>query len=121
MASTVFARTTIDAVAAAARVAKGALYHHFETKEALSEATFDQVSQELLAEVGRVARLEKDALSAMAKGTKAYFAASVKDTTRQIVLQDARPCLVGSARARSATAISAAASYSRSSTRWTTA
>ena len=78
MASTVFARTTIDDVAAAARIAKGALYHHFEAKEALFEAVFDQVSQELLAEVDRVARLEKDAVSAMAKGTKAYFGASVK-------------------------------------------
>src|ERR1700749_396694 len=83
-----FAATTIDDVAAAARVAKGAVYHHFATKEALFEAVFDQVSQELLVEVDRAARNEKDALTAMAKGTQAYFDACAKDTTGQIVLHD---------------------------------
>ena len=76
-----FAATTIDDVAASAHVAKGAVYHHFETKEALFEAVFDQVSQELLVEVDRAARNEKDALAAMAKGTQAYFDACAKDTS----------------------------------------
>ena len=89
-----FAATTIDDIAATARVAKGAVYHHFETKEALFEAIFDQVSKELLAEVDRVARIEKDALSAMAKGTQAYFTACAKDTTGQIVLHDG-PAVLG--------------------------
>jgi AcrR family transcriptional regulator len=89
-----FAATTIDEVAAGARVAKGAVYHHFATKEALFEAVFDQVSQELLVEVDRAARSEKDALAAMAKGTQAYFAACAKDTTGQIVLHDG-PAVLG--------------------------
>jgi AcrR family transcriptional regulator len=89
-----FAATTIDDVAAGARVAKGAVYHHFATKEALFEAVFDQVSQELLIEVDRAARNEKDALSAMAKGTQAYFAACARDATGQIVLHDG-PAVLG--------------------------
>jgi AcrR family transcriptional regulator len=89
-----FAATTIDEVAAAANVAKGAVYHHFATKEALFETVFEQVSEELLAEVDRVARSEKDALSAMAKGTKAYFAACAKGTAGQIVLHDG-PAVLG--------------------------
>ena len=89
-----FAATTIDDVAAAARVAKGAVYHHFATKEALFEAVFDQVSQELLVEVDRAARNEKDALNAMAKGTEAYFDACARDTTGQIVLHDG-PAVLG--------------------------
>jgi AcrR family transcriptional regulator len=89
-----FAATTIDDVASAARVAKGAVYHHFATKEALFEAVFDQVSQRLLAEVDQVARSEKDALNAMAKGTQAYFAACAKDTTGRIVLHDG-PAVLG--------------------------
>jgi AcrR family transcriptional regulator len=89
-----FAATTIDEVAAAARVAKGAVYHHFETKEALFEAVFDEVSQELLVEVDRAARNQKDALAAMAKGTQAYFAACAKDATGQIVLHDG-PAVLG--------------------------
>jgi AcrR family transcriptional regulator len=89
-----FAATTIDEVAAAARFAKGAVYHHFATKEALFEAVFDEVSQELLVEVDRAARNEKDALAAMAKGTQAYFAACAKDATGQIVLHDG-PAVLG--------------------------
>ena len=89
-----FAATTIDEIAAAARVAKGAVYHHFDTKGALFEAVFDQVSQELLVEVDHAARSEKDALAAMAKGTQAYFATCAKDTTGQIVLHDG-PAVLG--------------------------
>ena len=89
-----FADTTMDDVAAAAHVAKGAVYHHFATKEALFEAVFDQVSEELLAEVDRIARTEKDALAAMSKGTQAYFAACAKDRTGRIVLHDG-PAVLG--------------------------
>jgi AcrR family transcriptional regulator len=89
-----FAETTMDDVAAAAHVAKGAVYHHFATKEALFEAVFDQVSEELLAEVDRIARTEKDALAAMSKGTQAYFAACAKDRTGRIVLHDG-PAVLG--------------------------
>ena len=89
-----FAATTIDDVAAAAHVAKGAVYHHFATKEALFEAVFDQVSQELLVEVDRAARNEKDALAAMAKGSQAYFDACARDTIGRIVLHDG-PAVLG--------------------------
>jgi AcrR family transcriptional regulator len=89
-----FAGTTMDNVATAANVAKGAVYHHFETKEALFEAVFDEVSQDLVAEVDRVARSEKDALTAMAAGTQAYFAACAKDATGQIILRDG-PAVLG--------------------------
>ena len=89
-----FAAATMDDIAASARVAKGAVYHHFATKEALFEAVFDQVSQELLIEVDRAARNEKDALAAMAKGTQAYFDACAKDATGQIVLHDG-PAVLG--------------------------
>jgi AcrR family transcriptional regulator len=89
-----FAVTTMDNVATAAHVAKGAVYHHFKTKEALFEAVFDEVSQDLVAEVDRVARSEKDALAAMAAGTQAYFAACAHDATGQIILRDG-PAVLG--------------------------
>ena len=89
-----FATTTINDVAAAARIAKGAVYHYFETKEALFEAVFDQVSEELLAETDRVAQSEPDALAAMSKGTQAYFAACANSATGQIVLRDG-PAVLG--------------------------
>jgi AcrR family transcriptional regulator len=89
-----FAATTMDGIAAAARVAKGAVYHHFETKEELFGAVFDEVSRDLVAEIDRIARTEKDALSAMAAGTEAYFAACANGATGQIILRDG-PAVLG--------------------------
>src|SRR5262245_60218158 len=89
-----FAATTMDDIAAGARVAKGAVYHHFRTKEELFGAVFDQVSLELVSEVDRVARAEKDALAAMAAGTEAYFAACAKGATGQVILRDG-PAVLG--------------------------
>src|ERR1700733_9438786 len=79
-----FVGTTMDNVATAAHVAKGAVYHHFETKEAVFETVFDEGSQELVAEVDRVARSEKDALTARPSRTQAYYAACATDATGQI-------------------------------------
>jgi AcrR family transcriptional regulator len=89
-----FAATTMDDIAAGAHVAKGAVYHHFPTKEALFEAVFEQVSHELVADLDRIARAEKDALAAMAAGTQAYFAACAKGATGQIILRDG-PAVLG--------------------------
>src|ERR1700728_2731046 len=89
-----FAGTTIDNVATAAHVAKGAVYHHFETKEALFEAVFDEVSRDIVTEVDQAARAEKDALAAMAAGTQAYFTACATDATGQIILRDG-PAVLG--------------------------
>ena len=89
-----FAATTIDDIAEAARVAKGAVYHHFATKEAVFEAVFDQVSRDLVLEIDRAARAEKDVLAAMVAGTQHYFAACAKGHTCQIILRDG-PAVLG--------------------------
>jgi AcrR family transcriptional regulator len=89
-----FATATMDDIAAGARVAKGAVYHHFPTKEALFEAVFDLVSRELVADLDRISRAEKDALAAMAAGTQAYFAACSRGATGQIILRDG-PAVLG--------------------------
>jgi AcrR family transcriptional regulator len=89
-----FAATTIDDIAEAARVAKGAVYHHFATKEAVFEAVFNQVSLDLVQEVDRAARTEKDVLAAMVAGTQHYFAACAKGPTGRIILRDG-PAVLG--------------------------
>jgi len=89
-----FDATTMDDIAAGARVAKGAVYHHFKTKEELFEAVFDQVSCELVTEVDRIAHAEKDVLAAMAAGTQAYFAACAEGAIGQIILRDG-PAVLG--------------------------
>src|ERR1700744_6676091 len=83
-----FAATTIDDIAASARVAKGAVYHHFPTKEAVFEPVFEQVSLDLVSELDRISRAENDPLAAMAAGTQGYFAACSKGPTGQIILRD---------------------------------
>ena len=89
-----FAAATMDDIAAGARVAKGAVYHHFLTKEAVFAAVFEQVSLELVSDLDRISRAEKDALAAMAAGTQAYFAACSKAVTGQIILRDG-PAVLG--------------------------
>src|SRR6478752_4670687 len=89
-----FAATTMDEIAEAAHVAKGAVYHHFKTKEAVFEAVFDQVSRDLVAEIDSTARAEKDVLAAMVAGTQHYFAATAKGPTSQIILRDG-PAVLG--------------------------
>jgi AcrR family transcriptional regulator len=89
-----FAATTMDEIAEGAHVAKGAVYHHFKTKEAVFEAVFEQVSLELVSELDRISRAEKDALAAMAAGTLGYFSACSKGATGQIILRDG-PAVLG--------------------------
>jgi len=89
-----FAATTMDDVAASARLAKGALYHHFPKKEALFEAVFEQTSLELVSDLDRISRAEKDPLAAMAAGTLGYFTACSKGPTGQIILRDG-PAVLG--------------------------
>ncbi len=89
-----FAATTIDDIAESAHVAKGAVYHHFATKEAIFEAVFDAVSRDLVADVDRAVRTEKDVLAAMVAGTQHYFAACAKGPACQIMLRDG-PAVLG--------------------------
>jgi AcrR family transcriptional regulator len=89
-----FAATTIDDIAEAAQVAKGAVYHHFATKEAVFEAVFDVVSRDLVADIDRAVRTEKDVLAAMVAGTQHYFAACAKGPACQIILRDG-PAVLG--------------------------
>ena len=89
-----FAATTMDEIAEGARIAKGAVYHHFKTKEAVFEAVFDKVSRDLVVEIDSAARAEKDVLAAMVAGTQHYFAATAKGSTGQIILRDG-PAVLG--------------------------
>ena len=89
-----FAATTMDDIAEAARVAKGAVYHHFATKDAVFEAVFDQLSRDLVLEIDRAARTERDVLAAMVAGTQHYFAACAKGPNCQIMLRDG-PAVLG--------------------------
>jgi AcrR family transcriptional regulator len=89
-----FVATTIDQIGAGAGVAKGAVYHHFPTKEAVFEAVFHEVSKDLAAQVAAVSSTQHDVLAAMVVGTKAYFSACSEGPTGQIILKDG-PAVLG--------------------------
>jgi AcrR family transcriptional regulator len=89
-----FASTTMDQIAAAAGVAKGAVYHHFASKEALFEAVLVRVSAELSARVAAVAAGSKDFIDAVVTATAAYFAFCAEPPLARIVLKDG-PAVLG--------------------------
>ncbi|HEX4199158.1 MAG TPA: TetR/AcrR family transcriptional regulator [Caulobacteraceae bacterium] len=95
-----FAGASVDQIAQAAGLAKGAVYHHFATKEALFEAVFRQASQGLAARLASQAGAAGgDVLTAMAASFRAYFAACAEGPTGRIILKDG-PAVLGWARWR---------------------
>jgi AcrR family transcriptional regulator len=90
-----YAATSLEAVAAAAGVTKGALYHHFSGKRDLFRAVFDR-EQKRLAEVVAEAYLQvEDPWDAFYEGCRAYLEASADPAVQRIVSLDA-PSALGS-------------------------
>jgi AcrR family transcriptional regulator len=86
--------TAIPDVLRAAGVSRGALYHHFESKEALFEAVLESVEARVLAKVTRSAGAASDPLDALRRGCAAYLAMCRDPMVRQISLIDA-PAVIG--------------------------
>jgi AcrR family transcriptional regulator len=90
-----YAQTSVDQIAAAARVTKGAVYHHFANKEALFRAVHAEVEADAQ---GRAARAGLSAagspLDAIAAGLNAYLDAALDEEIRRITLVDG-PALLG--------------------------
>jgi AcrR family transcriptional regulator len=86
--------TAIPAVLEAAGVSRGALYHHFESKEALFEAVLRSVEAQAMVKVTRAARAATDPLDGLRRGCAAYLAMCRDPMIRQISLIDA-PSVVG--------------------------
>jgi AcrR family transcriptional regulator len=86
--------TAIPTVLDAAGVSRGALYHHFESKEALFEAVLQSVEAEATLKVTRAARGATDPLDGLRRGCAAYLAMCRDPVVRRISLIDA-PAVVG--------------------------
>jgi AcrR family transcriptional regulator len=86
--------TAIPAVLDAAGVSRGALYHHFASKEALFEAVLQSVEAEATLKVTRAARGATDPLDGLRRGCAAYLAMCRDPVVRRISLIDA-PAVVG--------------------------
>lgn len=89
-----FSATSVDDIARAAGVAKGAVYHHFPSKEAVFEAVFEAASHSLVGPVIAAAMTAPDELDSILVGTEAYFRACADPAFARIILRDG-PAVLG--------------------------
>jgi AcrR family transcriptional regulator len=94
-----FDATSLTEILDAAGVAKGALYHHFETKAALFDAALDRVVQEIGAAAADRARRATGPAASLKAGCGAWLEMTLDPTIQRIALLDAA-AVVGWARVR---------------------
>ena len=84
--------TSIDEIVAEAGVTKGAVYHHFDGKEGLFRAVFEQVHREVTDQAA-AEFLGPDSWAALLDGCALWVDAHQDPAVRRIALQDARAVL----------------------------
>ena len=84
-----YAATSLDAVAAKARVTKGAVYHHFEGKQQLFEAVFMREVERLSALMPAVYASKRDPWDAFEACCRAFLAECLEPGLQRIMLLDA--------------------------------
>ena len=89
-----YANTSIDAVLEESGVSRGALYHHFDGKEALFEAVLEATEARIAAGLAESAGSVGDPIEAMRQGAIAWLHLSRDPVIRQVTLLDA-PSVVG--------------------------
>ncbi|WP_185792402.1 TetR/AcrR family transcriptional regulator [Actinoallomurus bryophytorum] len=89
-----YAATSIETVAAAAGVTKGAAYHHFGNKAALFRRVFIHEQRQISAALERAAGEEPDSWSALVRGCRTFLGHCLDPAFRRIVLLDG-PSVLG--------------------------
>jgi AcrR family transcriptional regulator len=89
-----YAAVSIEAVLAACQISRGALYHHFPSKEALLEAVFEAVEVDVTNKVLAGAATAGGAVAAVRAGCEAFLNLTQDPAVRQIMLTDA-PAVLG--------------------------
>ena len=89
-----FAATSIDDIAARAGVAKGAVYHHFESKEQILARVFEDMTGALAAEVAASAATASSILDRVERATLQYLTSIAGNRFRQVLLIDG-PAVLG--------------------------
>ena len=84
-----YERTSIDAVAARAKVTKGAVYHHFEGKRQLFEAVFRREVDRLTTPLGDAYARKKDPWDGFKAAARAFLDECLDPGLQRIVLLDA--------------------------------
>ena len=81
--------SSIDEIAAAARVTSGALYHHFRNKREIMRAVFEMLEVELVQRVNESAQGAKNADDELRRSFRSLFDLCQEDDIRSIVFQQA--------------------------------
>jgi len=84
--------TSIDEVVARAGLTKGAVYHHFQGKDGLFRAVFEQVHREVTDQAA-TEFLGPDAWESLLGGCARWIDAHLDPAVRRIALEDARSVL----------------------------
>jgi AcrR family transcriptional regulator len=92
-----YAQTAMDDIVQRAGVAKGALYHHFNGKDALFKAVYDVVLDETAGAVMAAASAEQDPWDAVRAGLSAFLDACLQPAFRRIVIIDSVTVLAAQA------------------------
>jgi AcrR family transcriptional regulator len=87
-----YSATSIDDVAHAANVTKGAFYHHYDGKQELFAGVYEQVKREVSERVA-AAFLEPDPWVDLCAGCQAMLDAHLDPSVQRIVLHDAQAVL----------------------------
>lgn len=83
-----YAGTSLDEVVAAARVTKGALYHHFPSKLALFENVFLRVQESTTAEIEKAINASKDPWERAQIGMAKFLEVCRQPAFRRICMQE---------------------------------
>jgi AcrR family transcriptional regulator len=84
-----YTQASVDEIAAAARVTKGAVYHHFASKKALFRAVYTEVETEAQARAVAAGDPRMPAIDQLAAKLNAYLDTALDAEIRQITLVDA--------------------------------
>jgi AcrR family transcriptional regulator len=81
--------TSTEAILEESKISRGALYHHFETKEALFAAVLEAVEIDITAATGRARANVTDPVEALSTAFDSFLDMASETEVRQIVLTDA--------------------------------
>jgi len=89
-----YTQTSIDEIAAAARVTKGAVYHHFAGKKALFRAVYVEVEAEAQARTAGAVDPGGSPIDQIVAGVNAYLDVALDEEIQRITLVDG-PAVLG--------------------------
>lgn len=89
-----FANVSIEEIAREAGVTRGALYHHYKSKDDLFASLFEAMEQELVMNAAQAAAAAGEPWESLRAGSRNFLEAVSQPATRRIVLLDA-PAVLG--------------------------